>query len=1025
MKKRFLTLSIISIFIILAIFAVGSCGKCEHSWVENKIITPADCENAGTAEMVCESCGETKNDTIAPLGHDYTSSWTWNGVNSASLELVCKRDETHVEVLSSKIGAEVTAPTCTKDGKTTYTASVTHAGKEYKDIIEVNVPLTGEHTYVDGKCTSCLGVDASCSHLDSSNELVNLKEKGTCGGYLAYEKCNDCGFAQITEEPVIACQNPELVDSGVNSYGKNYMVMACGDCGLQIVITSTQNNCVINQNVSLSVNGEAIIDLSMIITDHMSLTQRTVSVNACSGTATIVVCQLCSEAVRIESIDIGCLENSTVDELTITDKNGNEHSVAHRFCADCGVSSWVETWTEEKNCQTYFYTSKKIFNTGAQEILFEATNYTLAQAHEFETRYEFVGEEDCEQGICKITQCTKCRYAVVEHSNSHDDYVDLEIYDLTEEGACGTLTMGVYTCKCGKYSEEDLAHYDCSFAPANKSYKDENGNHHDLTILSCDICGLSLEIDEYYKNEGCQEYEVYELKIIMTTDEGLETESSKVIKEFTATILIDEMHEYELEYELNGESCEDGFTYFYKCKNCDEQTEEEKANWHYLICVDVKELSADGACGGMLVTSSCPCGLLEKLEFEAERYCDEEYSYEEAEDGSYTKYIYTCKNCGRVRTTEEYIVADGCLVTEYEKYTVSFDGKETVLYDIVTDEYYTHGEPEKDLVAGNRQNNYEMQYVCPDCDEILVTIKVVLAMVDVNGKYEYTLTPSVSGNYTIYSLSDIDTLVYLYDARGNELDDDDDGHTIGNNFLLEYYLEANTTYTYSVEYYNKSYSGIIPFVFMNSDYLCQEHYDESEAVYNLDGECENFTITQCVNCQMISNIDQIHASATIDEDGTITVSDACECGKIELGYDVPTSVTPIYVEIVTEDGAGEYEFTPTESGNYTIYSLATEDVCVYLYDSEGNQLFKNDDDGFSRNFLLMYEFEADVTYTLKVEYYDSDKTGAVPFVISQGNEISFDDCEDYVSYEITVMTKDGTIIYICPHCSEIVMIGNQ
>lgn len=59
-------------------------------------------------------------------------------------------------------------------------------------------------------------------------------------------------------------------------------------------------------------------------------------------------------------------------------------------------------------------------------------------------------------------------------------------------------------------------------------------------------------------------------------------------------------------------------------------------------------------------------------------------------------------------------------------------------------------------------------------------------------------TPKESGSYKVYSKSNYDTLVHLYDANGSYLSENDDGGE-NNNFSLTYDLEAGKDYYYEVE----------------------------------------------------------------------------------------------------------------------------------------------------------------------------------------------------------------------------------
>lgn len=76
----------------------------------------------------------------------------------------------------------------------------------------------------------------------------------------------------------------------------------------------------------------------------------------------------------------------------------------------------------------------------------------------------------------------------------------------------------------------------------------------------------------------------------------------------------------------------------------------------------------------------------------------------------------------------------------------------------------------------------------------------------------YSYTPIESGTYVLYSVSDEDTVLTVYDLDGNEIADDDDGAG-DSNFRLEYEFETGNTYIFEVKYHSKTLTGSIPFYF--------------------------------------------------------------------------------------------------------------------------------------------------------------------------------------------------------------------
>ena len=71
-----------------------------HEWDEGQVVLPATCETEGEMLYTCLICGETKTESIAPLGHLWGE---WVIVKEATTESkglkkrVCERDPSHVE----------------------------------------------------------------------------------------------------------------------------------------------------------------------------------------------------------------------------------------------------------------------------------------------------------------------------------------------------------------------------------------------------------------------------------------------------------------------------------------------------------------------------------------------------------------------------------------------------------------------------------------------------------------------------------------------------------------------------------------------------------------------------------------------------------------------------------------------------------------------------------------------------------------------------------------------------------------
>lgn len=99
---------------------------------------------------------------IPATGHSYGEPvWSWSeDGKTCTVTFTCEKDENHKESPKVTVTSAEKAPaTCTEAGVTTYTATVEFNGKTYTDAKDVaDIPATG-HSYENGKCTVCGGID--------------------------------------------------------------------------------------------------------------------------------------------------------------------------------------------------------------------------------------------------------------------------------------------------------------------------------------------------------------------------------------------------------------------------------------------------------------------------------------------------------------------------------------------------------------------------------------------------------------------------------------------------------------------------------------------------------------------------------------------------------------------------------------------------------------------------------------------------------------------------------------------------
>ena len=116
--------------------------------------TDATCTKAGktvntaTVEFEGKTYTDSKETEIKAIGHKYgTPVFTWSDdYSTATATFTCENDNAHVLVKECVVASKSVEATCTKAGKTVYTATVEFEGKIYTDSKETEIKAIG-HKY--------------------------------------------------------------------------------------------------------------------------------------------------------------------------------------------------------------------------------------------------------------------------------------------------------------------------------------------------------------------------------------------------------------------------------------------------------------------------------------------------------------------------------------------------------------------------------------------------------------------------------------------------------------------------------------------------------------------------------------------------------------------------------------------------------------------------------------------------------------------------------------------------------------
>lgn len=177
-------------------------------------------------------------------------------------------------------------------------------------------------------------------------------------------------------------------------------------------------------------------------------------------------------------------------------------------------------------------------------------------------------------------------------------------------------------------------------------------------------------------------------------------------------------HDYEVEHELKGDSCEDGVVSTYTCKNCGDSY--SHTSYYHNYNYEKIDLTQYGACYGVIEIGGCACGQQFGYHFDAcGSHWNDGYHYDD--NGNYV-YVssYYCSDCGLRAEYSSYSVGipGSCEKTKYHSIVIN------VGTSLVFTENYTSTEVEHDynVVANLRpgstscEDGVDIYYSCKYCD---------------------------------------------------------------------------------------------------------------------------------------------------------------------------------------------------------------------------------------------------------------------------------------------------------------------
>ena len=110
-----------------------------------------------------------------------------------------------------------------------------------------------------------------------------------------------------------------------------------------------------------------------------------------------------------------------------------------------------------------------------------------------------------------------------------------------------------------------------------------------------------------------------------------------------------------------------------------------------------------------------------------------------------------------------------------------------------------------------------------------------------------------------------------------------------------------------------------------------------------------------------------------------------------------------YYENITNIGVSEYKdyyVTFSVGGTKLIQTFGTKNTHLLLFDSNGNQLAEDNDNGYGSNALIGYSFEANTEYKIRVTHYSYSSSGNIKLSITATGS--------YANYEAIYSRVDYT-----------------
>lgn len=878
-------------------FAIGECQDCGEEYAhakktcEGKRVTVdlTDLTSCGgqLGAIKCDVCGKYREISAYPTGCDfvrtrYEAVTDENGIKYDIIEETCKNCGLKItetdweETINNCAYVWYIEAKITIDGEEAFTAL------EKREYVEHDYDITNRELLgtlcLDGvrETYICNDCGATTTSISVDEHKTEVKSKQTvehgCGAVIEYYEClcgeeksvnivRDCEYRTSSEKE-------ETVD------GVKYLtfIYGCEDCELLNTVRTWEEDdgcaSITYAETSLTYGETVILDKNLRMSRYETSNCEDEEIvvrygEDCKedGFFKMFVCKSCGDCyyeenysheagTKIAYVQTDCgfylevydcycgkeqrqhhemdwCDWERVDRSEPSVINGQDNEYHTFTCNNCGIVMNKDYVFTLDGCTAIRTETIKLTyqENGEEKEISVTTIVGEFDCHDEVYEYEFVGKS-CEDGVTIKTTCKRCDFEEIEQTHEHEIRTQRTILG----GCTGNEALYYTTCPCGEYQNAYVIMNDCN--GVDNDYSEEiDGVYHEIYTYTCVDCGLCFKSDSYSVVDGCYIYKMQTISV--TRGEEVVVEAFEYLDDIYAD------HNYESSYKLKGESCEDGVDVTNTCRYCGAVSMEDYYE-HRLI--EDLDLSLDTECQNSphdIYLSSCMCG--------EEYYANYDYyglEYDEATGK------YECPACDYILYKNMVDETKDCQKTT--KTTFKVTNGEEILFEKTYQKITPFHELEVKETA-SIQNGIKISYGCKDCDLSYTSVirKTLLeGNENVGYEYVYEFTPEKSGVYTVYGISENDTLATLYGADGTWLAENDDSG-VGSNFLIEYELEAGVKYKYVMKNY---YGDVEDFYFVVVEGTVEgcPYYDSNNGLL-LDATIteKSYVITICNVCNII------------------------------------------------------------------------------------------------------------------------------------------------------------------------------